>query len=448
MFFCYYIFDYFNCIVSAFNSYAKTPSVILFLLISLILTFKTGFLQFRGFKRFIELVFYSLRRQKDNKNNIKAKIMSPFHALFTAMATTIGIGNIIGPSLAIKAGGPGALFWLIVYIFFSSATKFVEVTFAVYSRKISKEGNVIGGPSQYLGMVSPFLAKLYALLTMFLFTVWSGVQVNTISSIGICENIPVWVTGLISVLILLFVVLSGVKKMGSILSKLVPFMFLFYISFALYIIFKDCSKLSESIKLVFNCIFSYKAFCGGTLGITFFTALKEGVYKSIFITESGLGTSSIAHSLSDVKEPIDQGILAMFSGIADIILCTLSGLLALVTGLWNNTILANTIIYQAFKLHCPIYGAQVFLLLSVFLFAITSLIGNTFNASQSFASLFGYKYIKLYFIVAALVAFLGAVIPTPFLWNMTDLITTFVAFLNLFGLLILSYKYYSVIKFK
>lgn len=443
---CFYIFDYCNDLICTFNFYLKTPSVVVFLLISLIFTFKTGFLQIRGLKRFGQLLFNPLK-DLTNQGNQKIKIMSPFNALFTSMATTIGIGNIVGPSIAISMGGPGALFWLILYIFFSSATKFVEAVFAVYSRKISKDGNIIGGPYRYLSMVSPTLSKVYAGFTIFLFTIWSGLQVNTISSICNCEGIPKWLTGLFLVVMLLFVVLSGVKRIGAILSKLVPIMFLFYVFFAFYIILKDPCKLFEAIKLIFNCVFSSQALCGGALASTVFIALKEGIYKSIFITEAGLGTSSIAHAFANVKDPRDQGILAMFSGIADIILCLLSGLITLVTGLWCHLGLTNNIIYQAFKLHCPIYGAQIFLISSVLLFTITSLIGNTFNGGQSFAALFGHKYIKLYFVISAGIAFTGTLIQAPFLWNLTDLITTFVAILNLSGLLILSFKYKPLIRY-
>lgn len=429
------IFYYVNLFVSSFNYYFKVPSVIIFFLVAIILTVKNRFLQFTGFKRFLNLI-----SQKYENKKKKINIINPFHALFTAMATTIGVGNIVGPSIAISLAGPGALFWLIVYIFFSSAIKFTEVSFAVYSREVTDD-NVIGGPFQYLKLISKNMAKIYAGLAIILFTVWSSIQVNTISSIFYCENICPKITASVSVLILLFIVLGGIKRIGSVLSKLVPFMLIFYLIFSLYIIFKDFSKLFNAIKLVLSCAFSFKAVCGGTLGASMFIAIREGVYKSIFITESGIGTSSIAHSMSDVKKPTDQGILAMFSGIADIILCLLSGLIALVTGLWQSSNLNNTIVYQAFKLYCPFNFIQIFLLLSMFLFSLTSLIGNTFNGGQSFASLFGYKYIKFYFILSAAIAFSGALIEAKLLWDLMDIVLAFVVAINLSGILILSFKY-------
>ena len=190
-----------------------------------------------------------------------------------------------------------------------------------------------------------------------------------------------------------------------------------------------------------TCAFAPQAACGGITGITVFTALREGIYKSIFITEAGVGTSSISHALADVKRPSDQGLLALFSGIADFCLCLLSGLLTLVTGVWASGKLSNTLIYEAFKMHSPLAGGQYILIVSVLLFVITALIGNTYNGSQSFAALTRYKYVKAYYIVAALIAFSGALVAVPFIWNLMDIILVFVALPNLVGLIFLSYKY-------
>lgn len=436
------LYNYCYNLVYEFNSYLAVPATMAFLATAIILTLKTKFAQFRGIKKLIKIVLSGIKEKKIE--NIKT--ISPFQALFTAMATTIGMGNIVGPSIAISLGGPSALFWLILYIFFGSVTKFVEVTFSVYARNTGQNGNIIGGPTQYLKLVSSFLGKWYAMLTVFLFTIWSSIQVNTISCICYLEGIEKWITGFGTVTLLLFIVLGGVQRIGNWLSKLVPFMFILYVTFALFILFKDLNKLNESISLIFECLFNTNSLCSGILGASIFNALKEGVYKGIFITESGIGTSSIAHSLADVKKPVDQGILALFSGIADIILCLLSGLITLVTGVWQSGKLTNTLIYEAFKLNTPIYG-QIILIISIFLFVTTSLIGNTFNGGQSFASLTNYKYIKIYYIIAAIIAFSGSIIAMPFLWNLMDIILVFVAIPNLIGILILSFRYYNVINF-
>jgi len=159
------IFDTCTTLIALLNSYLSLPALLLFLGTGIILTFKTGFAQIRAFPRFVYLLTHGL-----GKSKLHAKTINPFHALFNTMATTIGMGNIVGPSMAISIGGPGALFWLILYIFFGSVTKFTEVTFAVYARTTTGGGNILGGPSQYLKMVAPWLGTWYAALTIFLFT--------------------------------------------------------------------------------------------------------------------------------------------------------------------------------------------------------------------------------------------------------------------------------------
>lgn len=426
------------------NIFLATPSVILFLGTALFLTIKTGLPQFRALKHFFYLIITGIKKEK----NKRIKTINPFQALFTAMATTIGIGNVVGPSMAISLGGPGALFWLIIYIFFGSVTKLVEVTFSVHSRTISPKGDIIGGPAQYLKLVNPYLGIWYAALTVFLFVVWSSVQVNTISCICSLEGIPPWLSGFTATLILLIVVLGGVKRIGMVASKLVPIMFILYVIFASIILLKNISILFPTIKFIIYDAFSFKTTPGSLAGIIAHSSMREGIYKGIFITESGIGTSSIAHALSDVKKPIDQGILAMYSALADILLCLISGLLTLVTGIWLTGKLNNTLIYEAFKLHIPFEGGQLILIAAIFLFVLTTLIGNTFNGSQSFAYFTNYKYIKPYFIFAGLVAFSGAFMAIPFIWNLMDIILVLVAIPNLIGIIILTFKHPEIIKFE
>jgi len=431
-----------------FNQYLSIPTIALFFGVGLILTIKTKIPQIFALKKFYRLIFYGIQ-EVSSDSKLEPKTISPFQALFTSMATTIGMGNVVGPSMAVAIGGPGALFWLIVYVFIGAATKFTEVAFSVYCRSISNNGEIIGGPSQYLKLVSPFLGYWYAVLTVILFTVWSSIQVNTISCIGNLEGIPHWLSGFIAVSILLFVVLAGVKRIGYVASKLVPIMCLLYIGFACAILVKHIHLIIPSLKLVFESAFDLKSIGGSLLMAPFFRAMKEGIYKGVFITESGVGTSSIAHALSDVKHPVDQAVLSIFSSLTDIILCLISGLLTLVTKVWMIPgKLSNTLIYEVFKEYCPIYGGQVVLMISVFLFVITSLIGNTFNAGQSVAALTKYKYVKIYFIFAAIAAFSGAIIPMPFLWNFMDIILSLIAFPNLIGIVILAFKYADKLKFK
>lgn len=429
-------------VLHTLNTYLAIPTIVLFLATGIVLTVKTGMIQIRAFPRFLYLL-----RGGIEKGHSGAHTISPIRALFSAMATTLGMGNIVGPSMAISIGGPGALFWMILYIFFGAVTKYTEVSYAVYSRTTSPRGDIIGGPSQYLAMITPSLGKWYAGLTILLFTCWSSVQVNTLSCIWAQEGVPPWMTGLLAISILLAVVLGGVERIGYFASRAVPLKFFLYVGFALIILIKNYATVLPAIHLVITHAFTGSAAVGGALGLTVFAAIREGIYKSIFITEAGLGTSSIPHALANVEHPTDQGILALYSGIADMLLCTLSGLLTLVTGVWLlKDKLNNTLIFEAFKMH-SLPGAQYALMVSILLFVITALIGNTYNGSQSFASWTNYKYVKAYYLVAAAIAFSGALVAVPLIWNLMDVILVMVAIPNLLGLLYLAFTYPNIMKF-
>ena len=424
------------------NEFLTYPALILFFGVALFLTLKLGFIQVWGIRRFMYLI-----TQNVPEKNLKAKSLNPFYALFSAMSSTLGMGNIVGPSMAISIGGPGALFWLLVYIFFGSVTKFTEVTFSVYARTTSRQGDIIGGPAQYLRLISDRLGLWYAALTVILFTIWSSVQVNTLACVWVQESIPSWVAGLIAVTFLLLVVLGGVQRIGFVASRMVPLNFLLYVCFAVLILGSNIAGVVDAIKLVLASAFSYKSVFGGLAGVTFFKAIREGIYKGIFITEAGAGTGSIAHALSDVQNPTDQGILALFGAAADICLCSLSGLVTLVTGVWSSGKLGNTLMYEAFKAYSPLLGKYVFLF-SILLFVVAALIGNTYNGSQSFASLVGSRYVYYYYFIAAAIAFSGSLMSMPVLWQCMDVLLALVAFPNLIGLLILSYRYSHVLRVK
>jgi len=423
----------------------QRPVVIIFLSVGVVLTIKTKFLQLRAFPRFWKLLTEGTKREKDAGN---IKTINPIHALFTAMATTLGMGSIIGPSVAIMSGGPGALFWMLGFGFFAGILKFTEVTFAVQTRIKTKDGDVISGPTQYLKFVSSWLASWYGLIIIFVFAIWSGVQANTLAGIFAMENVPQWQTGLALAILVLLVLSGGAKRVGLFASRLVPVMCFFYVSFAFLILFKDFTALKAALYSIFVGAFSPAAAAGGFLGASVFTAMGSGIFKSIFATEAGLGTSSIAHSVADVKNPTDQGILAMYSVVADVFFSFLSGLLVLVTGIWlSEGATVNTWIYAIFKHRVPTLGAFV-LIISVALFVTTTIIGNSFNGTQSFASITKHKWVSLYLIFTAMVIFFGALIPVPVVWKLVDVMIILIAVPNVIGIAILAFKKPDVLKIK
>lgn len=411
------------------------PAMILYLVVGIVLTFKTRFIQIRALPRLWRLLFRGVKHHKTKGE----KSINPFHALMTAMATTIGMGNVVGPTIAVSTGGPGALFWLVAYSFFGAVTKFAEVIFAMDSRRKLKNGQILGGPTQYLKEVSPALAMWYGGLTMFLFAGWSGQQANTLANIFTLEYVPAWVTGFLLAFTVFVVLLGGIKRIGELASKLVPIMFVLYVTFALSILFRDFGALQAAIALVYESAFNPCAAVGGFLGASVISAMQQGIHRNIYITEAGLGTSSIAHAMADTDRHADQAVLAMFSVVADMILSVLSGLIVIVTGLWMRGGFSNTLVYEAFKVYSPGVGKWV-LLLSLTLFVLTTVIGNSFNASQSFASFTKHRGMFWYYMVLSFVIFIGALARVDLMWKIMDLMQIFVAIPHLIGLLFLAFR--------
>jgi AGCS family alanine or glycine:cation symporter len=427
----YDFFIYFN------NNVLLIPSIILFLGTAIAISCKTRFIQLRGFIRFIRFIMYGMNQDRaiiSDTNSIQT--VSPFRALFTAMGTTMGMGNVVGPSIAIMLGGPGALFWLILYMFFGSAIKYVEVVLALKTRICTQEGYVFGGPMLYLQQVHPFLGYFYGIVMSCLFVVWSGFQANTMANICALETIPPYISGFFLAIIMLAAVRGGIERISAIASKLVPLMFCLYIIFALTIIISNPHALLAAFVLVGKAIFSPESVLGALGGITFLHAIRHGVYQGIFITEAGVGTSSIPHSLARTHNPEDQGILAACSTIADASLSLISGIIVLVTGVWKYGSVRSTLIYEAFKLHAPLFG-DIVLLASIALLVITTIIGNSFNGMQNFTFLTNHRFLNPYILFSACTIFIGSLVPMPLILEMTNTVLACAAFMNLIGILII-----------
>ena len=430
-------------VCKSIDTFLGVPALVLFLGSGIILTLKTRFVQIRAFPRLLTLLKKGVKQHHQVKNE---KTINPFQAVFAAMATTIGMGNIVGPSIAIMTGGPGALFWLIAYSFFGSVTKFTEVLFAVNMRTRLQDGTIIGGPTQYLKTVSRGLAYWYAALTLFLFAGWSGMQANILANIFSMESVPRVITGGALALFTFIVLIGGIKRIGLLASKLVPLMFVLYIGFALSILLSDIPALLSAIALVFRSAFTYQAAAGGFLGATLLSAMRIGVNRNMHITEAGLGSSSIAHSMTDADKAPDQAVLAMFSIICDTTIAFLSGLLVLATGVWLTTnSFSSTLMYEIFKTYSPGLGKWV-LFVCITLFAVTTVIGNSFNASQSYASFFKERGMKWFYVLLALIIFGGSLMHVELIWKMMDVIQLLVAMPHIVGLLILAFRYGKILK--
>lgn len=428
--------------VTAINYAIAMPFTFLFFGVALFLTFKMRLPQLHTFRRFLQLITHGVGHSKTQG----LKTMNPFHALFTAMASTIGIGNIVGPSLAIAVGGPGALFWLVVYAFFGSVSKLVEVVFAVHYRQKTADGRILGGPMEYLKYVHPFFAAWYGITTIVLFAGWAGIQSKALAEILEKKQIHALTTGAVLAAVVFLILIGGAKRVGEFASKVVPVMFVAYVSCSLFLLLSDLSALYGALALVANNIFVPAAPVGGFLGATIFSALHQGTYKGVFVTESGMGTSSIPHSMADVERPIDQGILAMFSVTADTFLCLLSGLLVLTSGLWCSGAFCNTQVFTIFENNFSAFGSLLFIV-SVVLFVLTTAVGNGFNGGQSFAWLTGYRGLRWYYAFVAITIFASAIADVPLLWAIMDLILPLVALPNLLGIVYLAIKHPKLLQY-
>ena len=436
--------------IANYNRVLATPVTWLFWCVALFLTIKLRFIQVRAFPRFLKL----LRNPSLLNSGATAKSkthgeISPWHALFTAMSTTIGVGNIVSPSLAIIAGGPGALFWMILYSVLAAATKYTEVLFAIKTRTATPDGHILGGPTQYLKLISPWLAKWYGFITIFLFAGWSGIQSNALADILQEEAVNKWVTGSALALLVLIVLWGGAKRVGALASRLVPIKFSLYLIFAFMILFQDLGALKHAFSLIWQGIFSPQAFIGGGLGAALFTAIRVGTYKSAFVSEAGVGTSSIPHALADVKQPQDQAIMALYSIAADTFLVVVSGLIVLVTGVWtNNCEITGKLVYLAFKYHSPFAIGRYILLLSVSMFVFTTVMGNSFNGAQSFASFTRHRGVHFYHLFVALVTLVSAVCAVPLIWHILEVMLSLVVIPNLIGLVMLAQRHFKMLDYQ
>lgn len=419
------------------NTIFAVPTTILFFGAAVFFTLRIRFAQITQFPRFIKLLTKPV--QARSETDMHEHTINPLHALFTAMATTIGMGNLVGPTIAIFTGGPGALLWLLLYIFFGAATKFVEVMSALKTRTATADGSIIGGPLFYLKTVSSFIAYWYGIIMIFLLASWSSLQANTLSGILALHHIPTWLTGMLLVLFLVRMLTGGAERVGAMASKLVPIMFVLYVAVALYILLKNPVELAHSIVLVFQSAIHPSAAIGGFMGTTFMHAMQSGLYQGVFITEAGIGTASIPHAVARTQRYTDQAILAMCATISDMTLATLSGLLVLVTGVWHTGTFRSTLIYEAFSIHAPGFGSYI-LLLSLSLFILTTILGNSFNGTQIFKSITSAVDYRFYIIFITCVVFAGAMVPATIVWELMETILACAMIPNVIGLLALVIK--------
>lgn len=371
----------------------------------------------------------------------KTQTIQANKALFTAMSTTIGIASIVAPAIAIRLGGPGTLVGFMIASLLGGAVSFTEVTLALAYRKKLKDGTIMGGPMQYLKAIHPTFAQWYAYAGFILLVVWSARQANTLSDLLNPYHMPRHFTGAFLAIFVVFSLIGGIKRVGEIAQKLVPAMFLLYTSASLWIVLCNLNKLPGIFELIFKSAFSKEILLGTGIGSSILYVMRWGLLGGFQNNEAGMGTSSIPHSMADIKSPISQGILSMIAIYSHGLLCILSGLVVLLTGTWKDPAIdvGINIVNTSFTYYFSNIGA-ITLAISAILFAYTTILGNSYNGSQCFFFITKNKYAKCYYWLTAILIFLGTIFDVKLIWVVTDFFVLAVALPNIVGILILMFR--------
>ena len=428
------------------------PAMVCIIGVGLYLSARTGFLQVRKFGYAIRTTIGRMFKKKEASDGS----ITPFQAVCTALAATVGTGNIAGVAGAIAIGGPGAVFWMWISALLGMGTKFSEVVLAVHYRERNDRGDLVGGPMYYikngLGKKGMFLAYAYALFgACAVFGTGNATQVNTItaaidsalinynvlseSGIATCNLI----IGIVICILVGLILLGGIKRIAKVTEKLVPIMALMYILLGFGLIGINITKVPAVFASIFQGAFNPSAVTGGIVG-SFFLSMQKGVSRGIFSNEAGLGTGSIAHACADTKKPVKQGMFGIFEVFMDtIVICTMTALVILLSGVDINfgqaagaelTIAGFTKVYGNW--------VSIFTAVAMVCFAFSTIIGWGLYGGRCVEFLFGTKSIKIYTVAYALVSILGATVSLDLIWGISDTFNGFMTVPNLIAVFLLT----------
>lgn len=433
-----------KAINDAINGVVWGP-VMLTLLIGagLYLSIRTGFLQFRKFgymaKNTILGVFSKNQHVKDSSG------VSPFQAVATAMAGTIGTGSIAGLATAIVSGGPGAVFWMWVSALLGMVTKYSEILLSLKFREKNENGQYVGGPMYYIknGLGVKWLAAMFAVFAMLAcLGTGNATQSNSIAvALNSTMGVNPYITGIVLTVIAGAVILGGMRRIASVNEKLVPFMAVFYVGCSVVALVVNAGRIPAAFELIFREAFNFKAAAGGAAGYGIIVAVQYGFSRGIFSNEAGLGSAPIAHAASSTKDPVKQGLWGMFEVFfTTIIICTLSALVILTTGIWESgAVNGSALSIASFDAILPGIGGIIVTLATVF-FALSTILGWAYYGEVSAEYLSGNSKtaVIIYRCVYVVFVFLGAVGNLDLIWSISDTMNGLMAIPNLIGLIGLS----------
>ena len=413
------------------------PLMILLIGTGILLTVRLGLLQIMKLPKALQLIFAA-------RSNGSGDVSS-FQALCTALAATVGTGNIVGVATAVKAGGPGALFWMWIAAFFGMATKYAEGVLAVKYRKVDDNGNISGGPMYYieqgLGKKYKPLAVMFAIFGVMTASLGSGTftQVNAITSIvNVSFDVPVVYTAAVLTLLVAIITIGGLQSIAKVASKIVPFMAVVYVISAISVLVYYVDVLPAAIKLVLNSAFTTTAAQGGFLGATIMVAMRSGIARGIYSNEAGLGSAPIVAAAAKTKWPAEQGLVSMTGTFIDtIIICTMTGLTLIVSGVWCGDVNGAAMTEAAFASAFPSI-AKYMLTFGLVLFAFSTIIGWSYYGERCCEYLFGIKGIMPYRICYIVLVGLGVFLKLETIWVIADIVNGLMAIPNLIALLGLS----------
>lgn len=413
------------------------PLLILLVGTGIYLTVRLGLLQVLKLPKALKLIFADDKGQGD---------ISSFAALATALAATVGTGNIVGVATAIKAGGPGALFWMWIAAFFGMATKYSEGLLAIKYRTRDDNGEVSGGPMYYIlnGMGKRWkpLAIFFAVAGILVayFGIGTFSQVNSIaSSLENSFGLAPQIVSIVVAVIVAIIIFGGIKSISKVAEKVVPFMAIIYILATLAVIFTNFDQILPAFGQIFTGAFTGTAAVGGFAGAVVKEAIQKGIARGVFSNESGLGSAPIAAAAAKTEEPVEQGLVSMTGTFIDtIIICTLTGLSIIVTEKWTVAGLEGAPLTQA--AFSSLFGTPGALALTfcLVLFAFTTILGWSYYGERCFEFLFGTKHIKLYRVIFVIMVALGGFLKLELIWIIADIVNGLMALPNLIALLALS----------
>jgi len=368
--------------------------------------------------------------------------ITAFQAVATALAATVGTGNIAGVATAIAIGGPGAVFWMWVSAIFGMTTKFGEVVLSINYREKTPDGRFVGGPMYYIekGLKMKWLAYIFAAFgALAAFGIGNMVQSNSVAaSLEVSFGVNKLVTGIVLAVLAAIVIIGGIKRIGQVTEKLVPFMAAFYILGALFIIITNISHLGEAFGLIFGSAFTGTAAVGGFAGSTMKIAMTKGIARGVFSNEAGLGSAPIAHAAATTDHPVRQGLWGVFEVFVDtIIICSLTALSIVMSGVWNSGATGSELTTMAFNEGLPGPGGYI-VSIGILLFAFSTILGWAYYGERCAEYLFGPKVNMIYRILWIPFIVIGAIGGLNALWDLADTLNGLMAIPNLIGVLGLS----------